>query len=208
MLYHGLGAGKTCGSIGIAEGLKTTKKVIILTPASLQNNYKKELKKCGDELYRLNQYWEFVETSGETEIEEALSKALNLSINYIKKNNPPGAWLVNVNKEPNYFKLSTPHKASINDQINAMIAQKYEFYNYNGMTQKLLSTLEQQALLDSGKLQRKNPFDNKVVIIDEVHNMVSTIVNQLDSKTPTIKTKLYEYLKAVSYTHLTLPTKA
>ncbi len=195
LLYHGLGAGKTCGSIGIAEGLKTTRKVVILTPASLQNNYKKELKKCGDELYRLNQYWEFVETSGETEIEEALSKALNLSINYIKKNNPPGAWLVNINKEPNYFKLSTPHKASINDQINAMVAQKYEFYNYNGMTQKLLSTLEQQALLESGKLQRKNPFDNKVVVIDEVHNMVSTIVNQLDSKTPTIKTKLYEYLK-------------
>ena len=26
LLYHGLGAGKTCGSIGIAEGMKTTKK--------------------------------------------------------------------------------------------------------------------------------------------------------------------------------------
>jgi hypothetical protein len=195
LLYHGLGAGKTCGSIGIAEGLKTTKKVMILTPASLQNNYKKELKKCGDDLYRINQYWEFVKTNGETEIEEALSKALNISIKYIKKNNPPGAWLVNINKEPNYFKLSISDKASVNDQINAMIAQKYEFYNHNGMSKNLLAKLERDALDESGPLKRSNPFDNKVVVIDEVHNMVSTIVNQLESKEKTVKVKLYEYLK-------------
>jgi len=195
LLYHGLGAGKTCGSIGIAEGLKTTRNVIILTPASLQNNYKKELKKCGDDLYRLNQYWQFIETEGIQEMEEALSKALNISINYIRKNNPPGAWLVNVNKKSNYFKLTTRNKASINDQINAMIEQKYSFYNYNGMSAQKMATLEGVALRESGPLKRKNPFDNKVVVIDEVHNMVSTIVNQLDSKTPTIKTKLYEYLK-------------
>jgi hypothetical protein len=195
LLYHGLGAGKTCGSIGIAEGLKTTRPVVILTPASLQNNYKKELKKCGDDLYRTNQYWEFVKTNGETEIEEALSKALYLSINYIRKNKPQGAWLVNVNKEPNYFKLTIHDKASLNDQINAMVAQKYKFYNHNGMSPQKLATMEQEALQDSGPLNRKNPFDNKVVIIDEVHNLVSTIVNQLGTKPKTVKLKLYDYLK-------------
>ena len=195
LLYHGLGAGKTCGSIGIAEGLKTSRKVVILTPASLQNNYKKELKKCGDDLYRLNQYWEFVKTNGESEIEEALAKALYLSVNYIKKNKPPGAWLVNVNKEPNYYKLSIHDKASLNDQINAMVAQKYKFYNHNGMSPGILARMEQEALQESGPLKRKNPFDNKVVVIDEVHNMVSTIVNQLGTKPPTVKLRLYEYLK-------------
>ena len=195
LLYHGLGAGKTCGSIGIAEGLKTTRKVVILTPASLQNNYKKELKKCGDDLYRTNQYWEFVKTNGEIDIEEALSKALHVSINYIRKNKPQGAWLVNVSKESNYFKLSIHDKASLNDQINAMVAQKYEFYNHNGMTPGILARMEHQALEDSGPLKRKNPFDNKVVIIDEVHNMVSTIVNQLAIKPITVKVQLYEYLK-------------
>ena len=35
LLYHGLGAGKTCASIGIAEGLKNTNQIIIMTPASL-----------------------------------------------------------------------------------------------------------------------------------------------------------------------------
>ena len=38
LLYHGLGAGKTCASIGMAEGMKTSKDIIIMTPASLQMN--------------------------------------------------------------------------------------------------------------------------------------------------------------------------
>ena len=39
LLYHGLGSGKTCSSIAIAEGLKTLKQVIVMTPASLRTNY-------------------------------------------------------------------------------------------------------------------------------------------------------------------------
>ena len=34
LIYHGLGAGKTCASIAIMEGIKSFKKVIIMTPAS------------------------------------------------------------------------------------------------------------------------------------------------------------------------------
>ena len=47
LLYHGLGSGKTCSSIAIAEGLKSSSPIIIMTPASLQRNYIQELKKCG-----------------------------------------------------------------------------------------------------------------------------------------------------------------
>lgn len=60
LIYHGLGSGKTCSSIAIAEGIKNDKKVIVMTPASLRQNYIEELKKCGDILYKKNQYWEFV----------------------------------------------------------------------------------------------------------------------------------------------------
>jgi hypothetical protein len=56
LLYHGLGSGKTCTSIAIAEGMKTHKKVIVMTPASLKMNFFSELKKCGDVLYKKNQY--------------------------------------------------------------------------------------------------------------------------------------------------------
>jgi hypothetical protein len=43
LLYHGLGSGKTCTSIAIAEGMKDHKRVIVLTPASLRMNYMEEL---------------------------------------------------------------------------------------------------------------------------------------------------------------------
>ena len=36
LLFHGLGAGKTCGSIAIAEGMKSDKQVFVLTPALLK----------------------------------------------------------------------------------------------------------------------------------------------------------------------------
>jgi len=57
-----IGSGKTCTSIAIAEGLKNDKSIIVMTPASLKSNYIEELKKCGDYLYKKNQYWEFVNT--------------------------------------------------------------------------------------------------------------------------------------------------
>ena len=56
MIFHGLGSGKTCGSIGIAEGilritsvaiaesLNTDRKIVVMTPASIRKNYFEELK--------------------------------------------------------------------------------------------------------------------------------------------------------------------
>ena len=44
LIYHGLGAGKTCASIAIAEGMKEQRTVTIMTPASLRVNYVQELK--------------------------------------------------------------------------------------------------------------------------------------------------------------------
>ena len=72
LLYHGLGSGKTCSSVAIAEGMKTDKQIIVMTPASLRMNYIEELKKCGDELYRKNQFWEFVSTRENPELIEPI----------------------------------------------------------------------------------------------------------------------------------------
>ena len=190
LIYHGLGAGKTCGSIGIAEGLKNDKQIYIMTPASLQMNYVKELKKCGDPLYRTNQYWEFVETNDNRELEEALQNVLGLSLKFIKRQK--GAWMVDVKKKSNYNILSEEQQKSLDKQINEMIMKKYRFFRYNGMRMDHLTKLEQEAEEEHG---RSNPFDHKVVIIDEAHNFVSRIVNKLKSKkTKSLSVKLYEYL--------------
>lgn len=172
LLYHGLGSGKTCSSIAIAEGLKSDKKVVIMTPASLQANYRKELMKCGDSLYKKNQAWEFVSTKGNTDLENKLSKTLGLEVDYIRKRK--GAWLVDSSKEENYSSLDSSKKALIDDQINKMIENKYYFINYNGLRMSRLSDLTDEF--------KNNYFDNKVIIIDEAHNLISRIVNKIKNK--------------------------
>ena len=79
-----------------------------MTPASLRRNYVNDLKVCGDPLYRLNQYWEFIETQGNEELIATLSDALKLSVETIKKMG--GAWFVNMKNEPNYQTLGTDEK--------------------------------------------------------------------------------------------------
>ena len=183
LLYHGLGSGKTCSSIAIAEGLKHNKQVIIMTPASLQTNYREEIKNCGDPIYKKKQYWEFISIEDNPRYLDSLSKILNLKTTFIKKNK--GAWLVNVSKKPNYESLSNIDKNSVNIQIDEMIKSKYKFINYNGLQNRHLQTLTRDYTI--------NPFNDKVIIIDEAHNFVSRIVNKI-GKTEKLSMRLYEYL--------------
>ena len=189
LLYHGLGAGKTCASIAIAEGMKDNKKVIIMTPASLRTNYKSELKYCGDPIYKTNQYWEKINTEGNKHQEQALSEVLGLSIDYIRKNK--GAWLVDMKKDSNFELLSPQQQQSIDNQINKMIDKKYNFINYNGMRNQTLDDLIEYSEEEEGS---PNPFDNKIIIIDEAHNFVSRIVNKLGKNNKSLSVRLYELI--------------
>ena len=196
LLYHGLGSGKTCTSIAIAEGMKSNKKVFVLTPASLKMNFFSEIKKCGDEMYKKNQYWEFISIEG-TDYVNVLSKALSLSTKYIKEKR--GAWLVNINKESNYDSLNSEDKESLDEQLNEMIRNKYTDINYNGMNESKMKVL-------TGN-NSKNPFDNAVLIIDEAHNFVSRIVNKVkgnDKKS--ISYRLYNYIMSATNAKVVLLT--
>ena len=183
LLFHGLGSGKTCSSIAIAEGMKTSKPIIVMTPASLQMNYIEELKKCGDDLYKKNQFWEFVSTRDKPELIEPLSNVLTLSVEVIRRQG--GAWLMNIKKRPNFQDLDASQKNSLDKQLNEMIRYKYKFYNYNGLRRSRWNTLTENG--------SKNIFDNSVVIIDEAHNFVSRIVNKL-GRPNTLSGELYESL--------------
>jgi hypothetical protein len=217
LLYHGLGAGKTCASIGIAEGMKDNKQVIIMTPASLRANYISELKVCGDPIYKLNQYWEKVNTSGNPHLEKALSEILNIPVATIRKQG--FAWMVNVSKPSNFKSFSPEDQKSINKQIDQMIMKKYRFMNYNGMRHSHLDRLIREASMGNSSLDDEdnsesneintsiNPFDNKVIIIDEAHNFVSRIVNKLpkgkkinkkEKKNTPLSIRLYNYILSAS----------
>ena len=193
LLYHKLGTGKTCTSIAIAEGMKNHKRVIIMTPKSLRDNYMEELKKCGDLMYKKNQYWERIDDPSAF---ETLSSVLGLSMEYITRNK--GAWLVDISKPPNV--LSSSDMKSLDDQLNEMIQNKYTFINYNGLRATRLQELTNDY--------EKNLFDNSIIIIDEAHNFISRIVNKLQKEKAVpenargekerlpkaMSLKLYEYL--------------
>lgn len=184
LLYHGLGSGKTCTSIAIAEGMKSNRSIILMTPASLKDNFFSEIKKCGDHLYRRNQYWEFVSTLGNPDYISILSKVLQIPLEFINRHK--GAWLVDVTKkEMNYDALESEQKEILNEQLDLMIRSKYRDINYNGLNQSIIRELTQDYTI--------NPFDNTTVLIDEAHNFVSRIVNKVKSP-KTIPFMLYDYL--------------
>ena len=188
LLYHGLGSGKTCSSIAIAEGMKNDRTVIIMTPASLRTNYLEELKKCGDFFYKKNQFWEFISVANldldlNRDLINNLSYVLSLSVDYITKHN--GAWLINAKKKSNYDDLTADERLALDLQINEMIRGKYKFINYNGLRKSHLQNITLNGTI--------NPFNNAVIIIDEAHNFVSRIVNKIKSKT-SISMQLYNYL--------------
>ena len=195
LLYHGLGAGKTCASIAIAEGLKDDKQVIIMTPASLRANYISELKYCGDFLYKKNQFWEFISVTDNDKLANNLSKVLSIPVAFIRKER--GAWLVNTTQESNYKSLTESDKQAIDVQLRKMIDAKYSFINYNGLRIGHLDKLTHGGT--------KNPFDGAVIIIDEAHNFVSRIVNKLTRKS-SLSYKLYEYLLSAKRCKIVLLT--
>lgn len=196
LLYHGLGAGKTCSSIGIAEGMKDDRKVVVMTPASLRRNYYEELKGCGDTLYRRNQYWEFVKATPDNV--KTLSTVLNLPVDYITKRG--GAWLVNMTKPSNFQRLDDDEKAELDAQLDEMIRYKYQFIAYNGLLRSHMRELT------TGKDGKRNPFDNAVVIVDEAHNLVSRIVNKLGrpNKDDSPSLELYELLMSAKNARIVL----
>ena len=210
LLYHGLGSGKTCTSIAIAEGMKDAKRVIIMTPASLRANYIEELKKCGDLLYKRNQFWEWISTDTNPEAASPMSAILNLPLEFIRRHR--GAWFINIKKKSNYDDLSDVDKMTLEAQLNEMIKSKYTFINYNGLRAKKLQELTANFT--------RNLFDDAVVVIDEAHNLISRIVNKIKKEKVipenkkgekehlplNLSTKLYELLMSARNSRIVLLT--
>ena len=120
LLYHRIGAGKTCAGIQIAEKWKEHKKIILVAPASLVGNFYKELRS---------------ECTGNV---------------YITKDE---------RKELSTLSPSSSKYREIIDIVKSRIHKYYEIYSYHKFVE----------LINTKKLHLKN----KVLIIDEVHNIVS-----------------------------------
>jgi SNF2 family DNA or RNA helicase len=174
LLYHGLGSGKTCSSIAVAESLMTTKKVFIMLPASLQANYRSEIRKCGDPIYAFEQHWE---QRSAQDSEQA--KGLGISEKFLAEN---GEYYVTVpDRQPNFRTLAAKAQTTIRAQIDDILDSRFSFINYNG-----LSSANVDKVLPP---DQPHLFDDSVIIIDEAHNLIGSVVNDRE-----IKRRLYDMI--------------
>jgi hypothetical protein len=172
LVYHGLGSGKTCTSIAALEALyqEHQRPVIIMTPASLQPNYRDEITKCGPFIYRVQNFWTWVPVptlSKPTPEGELLLKVVGIPRASIK--NRGGGWVPDPSKAPNFDSLTNVQRRQIQEQILEIMDTRLTFINYNGITSE---TVKRWACDPEGNL-----FDGATVVIVEVHNLIRTINN-------------------------------
>lgn len=170
LVYHGLGSGKTCSAIAVAESLMSTHQIYVMLPASLQANFKGELRKCGDPFYQEEQHWEVRNIRQTTDIEHA--KSLGISQKFLDSHMK---YFVTVPDRPANFKDQPADiRKGISEQITDVIDQRFTFINYNGISKSNIDTLFPP--------DKPDQFDNSVIIIDEAHNFIGNVVNESVNK--------------------------
>jgi hypothetical protein len=163
LLYHGLGVGKTCASIAISKTITDPEREVwVFSKASLEGNYIKGIKDCGMDTVRNQNNWVFIECENKVEKNLAMN-VYGIPEEVIKHNN--GAFVINYSDNtPNYNKLSAKDQAKLDYQINYIMNIRFKFKHLD-------DTRMLQKLDSSGKY----PFDNKVLIFDEVHNIINSM---------------------------------
>lgn len=193
LLFHSVGTGKTRSSITVAETLMQHMDVMIMLPAALAGNYINEIRKCGNQLFRNEQHWKFAPVSHPQFAKASrLMEDAKVSEDIIKKNG--GLWYYVQGKPSNFSSLPLDQRETLEKQLKDMIYNKYKFLHYNGITGKRLKEL-------CDEYPDENPFHNKIIIIDEVHNFISRVIG---GKTSSVSKKLYQLLMDAKNTKLVL----
>jgi len=173
LLYHELGSGKSAASIAAAEGYVNRKKIIIMTPASLSQNYENELMKISTVGLNLKKSWTLLRVNKKDAKMMADLEKYAIMSSFVKKDGL--VWIplyqddvkdaIVVIEKTKYSSLKADDKSTVDATIGHIIRNRYTFINYNGLTDKLVKSLG------------KSPFNDCFVIIDEIHNFISRIVN-------------------------------
>lgn len=177
LLYHELGSGKSIASIAAAEGYVNQKKIVIMTPASLSQNYENELLIASKVGRNLKKTWTQIKVNKKSlEMMKDLTAKYAIADKFVKKNGL--AWVPLYKNDIEGAEIvidkirynssdakDAKYRAEIDTYINHILRNRYTFINYNGLTEKMIKELGAK------------PFDNAFIIIDEIHNFISRIVN-------------------------------
>ncbi len=197
LLYHGLGAGKTASSVAITDGLSHDKQIVVMLPASLRTNYVNEIRRWGNILYKENVYYCFVPASRGSKMEKLLEER-GIPLKWIRKKGRKGkrkigAWMIDTKKRSRNKTLSDEDNEEIKRQIDYLLDYKYKILHYNNRTTLIQQIFERVGGHKKiGKITRDelrrlvhdatikdpetNPFNDKVLVVDEIHNLISMMI--------------------------------
>lgn len=189
LLYHGLGVGKTIASIAAAEGfVNNRKKVIIMIPASLETNYREEIIKVTTYGNPDKKLWtcikltspsqtavlleylhilpDFVEKQTKKDKANAKSKSLWVPSSLLAALPSDHDITIDTSKhELKWASMSAGEKDAAKNTLEHLSDVKFKYIRYNGISAAQLDKLGAQF------------FNDSFIVIDEVHNFISRVVN-------------------------------
>jgi hypothetical protein len=162
LLYAGLGTGKTCAAIGVAEEARTimkqsgmTKSIFIIASPNVQDNFRLQLFDETKLRYE-NGIWNIRSCVGEALLNET---------------------------NPTYYKNMS--KERVINQIKAIINEHYVFMGYTQFANYISDSIEPRGIGyskdEKNRIKIKKiraVFNNRLIIIDEVHNIRITRENK------------------------------
>jgi len=185
LLFYGLGTGKSCAAIGIAEETRNymkqvglEKRILFVASPNVRSNFKMQL---FDER-KLESRTDANDSKNIWSIESCVGNSLLREIN------------------PTNLKGLT--KEAVKTHINGIINTYYEFIGYgklaNYISEKMnlgvSRNMNKKELLQLQILNIKREFNNRLIIIDEVHNIRLTDDNNIENKkTATLLFKVAQY---------------
>lgn len=127
LVYHRIGAGKTCTAIRIAEQWKKVKKIVVVLPASLKGNFRTELRSlCADNNYLKPNERQELSTLHPTS--ERYKEIMEISDKRINKY----YHIYSYNKFIEYAqdgKINLKNSLLIVDEIQNMVSEEGTYYN-------------------------------------------------------------------------------
>mgnify|MGYP003328238821 FL=1 len=183
LLYHGLGSGKTCSAISISEEMRSylqqigsTQKIIIVASPNVEENFKLQL---FDErkLKLIDGIWNIRACTGNK---------------YLKEINP--------------MNMRGFSKEKVIKQVNKIIKNYYIFMGYVKFANYIVSKSSFEGDLDEDKKNEiikkrlNKTFNNRLIIIDEVHNIRMSD----DNKEKRVATELLKLVNNVKNMRLLL----
>jgi hypothetical protein len=186
LLYHGLGTGKTCSAIGVCEEMRDymkqmgiTKRIIIVASENVQDNFKLQL---FDErkLKEINGIWSMKGCIGNKLLKEINPMNMPMPkekvISQIKNLINTYYIFLGYVQFANYIIKTMNYEEEMKKKSEKKIGDKREKTRIEVIKEKLKDT---KVELNSRIIARlRNEFDNRLIVIDEVHNIRKTNDNE------------------------------